>query len=91
MKLDVMELCTPELQKKLAPMRDKIKEMDDKKAASLKVSTVEGHWSVIDVSTTQVAKQLAKAQKDVKYEPYDFPDGMNGRGLFDHVISHTPR
>ena len=38
MKLDVLELCTPELQQKLAPMRDKIKETDDKKAASLKVS-----------------------------------------------------
>ena len=32
-----MELCTPELQKKLTPMREKIKEIDDKKAATLKV------------------------------------------------------
>jgi len=38
MRLDVMELCTPELQEKLAPMRDKMKEMEDKKAVSLKVS-----------------------------------------------------
>lgn len=35
-----MDLCTPELQKKLAPMRDKIKEADDKKAATMKVSKV---------------------------------------------------
>ena len=33
-----MELCTPELQEKLTPMRDKMKEVEDKKAASLKVS-----------------------------------------------------
>ena len=41
-----MELCTPELQEKLAPIRDKIKEIDDKKAASLKVSKTDAMLSV---------------------------------------------
>ncbi len=30
MKLDVYDLCTEELQKKLGPMRDKFKEEEDK-------------------------------------------------------------
>ena len=34
MKLDVYSLCTTELQEKLSPMRQKIKEFDDKKAVS---------------------------------------------------------
>ena len=38
MRLDIMDLCTPELQKKLSPMRDRIKEIEDKKVASAKVS-----------------------------------------------------
>ena len=31
MTLDVHDLCTPELQEKLIPMRDKFKEEDDRK------------------------------------------------------------
>lgn len=44
-----MELCTPELQEKLTPIRDKIKEIDDKKAASLKVSKIDASLGVSHV------------------------------------------
>lgn len=31
MEFDAFDLCTPELQQKLMPMRDKFKELEDKK------------------------------------------------------------
>lgn len=37
LNLDVFELCTPELQKKLIPIRDKFKIMDEKKLEEEKV------------------------------------------------------
>ena len=38
-----MDLCTPELKTKLTPIRERIKEMDDKKAAALKVGGAKFH------------------------------------------------
>lgn len=35
MSLDVYDLCTPELQAKLQPARDKFKELEDKKAEEM--------------------------------------------------------
>lgn len=35
MSLDVYDLCTPELQAKLQPARDKFKEQEDKKAEEM--------------------------------------------------------
>lgn len=49
MKLDVMELCTPELQKKLTPVRDRIKEIEDKRATSLKVSKADTTAYVVEM------------------------------------------
>lgn len=84
MKLDIMDLCTPELQKKLTPMRERIKEVEDKKAASAKVSKADAIVQrVIEGRNNQAAKEPAKAQKDIKYEPYDFPDGKDRCNLYD--------
>ena len=38
-----MDLCTPELKQKLTPIRERIKEIDDKKAAAMKVGGAKLH------------------------------------------------
>lgn len=38
LSLDVYDLCSPELQKKLVPMRSKFKEFEEKKLAEAQVS-----------------------------------------------------
>jgi ubiquitin carboxyl-terminal hydrolase 14 len=38
LQLDVFDLCSPELQKKLVPMRDRFKEEDEKQIEKARVS-----------------------------------------------------
>ncbi|CAG5896588.1 unnamed protein product [Menidia menidia] len=77
--LDVYELCTGELQEKMLPIRSKFKEVEDKKLEK------------------QQQKLLKKpdAAKDVKYEPFSFPDdvGSNNSGYYDlqAVLTHQGR
>ncbi|XP_007548814.1 ubiquitin carboxyl-terminal hydrolase 14-like [Poecilia latipinna] len=77
--LDVYELLTPELQEKMLPIRSKFKEMEDKKLEK------------------QQQKVLKKpdASKEVKYEPFSFPDdlGSNNSGYYDlqAVLTHQGR
>jgi len=44
-----MDLCTPELKQKLTPVRERIKEIEDKKAASMKVGVATSHDLLIVV------------------------------------------
>ncbi|XP_065890713.1 ubiquitin carboxyl-terminal hydrolase 14-like [Dysidea avara] len=82
MRLDVMDLCTPELKQKLTPIRERIKEIDDKKAAAMK-------------GAKQPAKPATDTAKEIKYEPYDFPDdrGSSNSGYYNliGVLTHQGR
>uniref|UniRef100_A0A4W6C7Z9 Ubiquitin carboxyl-terminal hydrolase n=1 Tax=Lates calcarifer TaxID=8187 RepID=A0A4W6C7Z9_LATCA len=77
--LDVYELCTAEIQEKMLPIRSKFKEVEDKKLEK------------------QQQKLLKKpdAAKEVKYEPFSFPDdvGSNNSGYYDlqAVLTHQGR
>lgn len=78
--LDVYELCTSELQEKMLPIRSRFKDMEDKKLEKQQQK--------------QVLKK-ADAKKEVKYEPFSFPDdvGSNNSGYYDlqGVLTHQGR
>ncbi|OTF83822.1 ubiquitin carboxyl-terminal hydrolase 14-like protein, partial [Euroglyphus maynei] len=79
--LDLYELCTPELQKKLLPMRQKYKDYEDKKVEKMqqKLKTT--------TTTTDVEKK--------EYYDYSFEDdpGSNNTGLYElySVLTHKGR
>ncbi|XP_028402508.1 ubiquitin carboxyl-terminal hydrolase 14-like isoform X3 [Dendronephthya gigantea] len=65
LNLDVFELCTPGLQQKLIPIRDKFKIMDDKKLEEEKKAKLEGKKS----------EKMEIDEDDKKeYESYSFAD-----------------
>ncbi|XP_040209978.1 ubiquitin carboxyl-terminal hydrolase 14 [Rana temporaria] len=74
--LDIYDLCTPELQEKMAPFRSKFKELEDK---------VPG----------PVPKVIQGIQKEVKFEPFAFPEdlGSNNCGFYElqAVLTHQGR
>ncbi|XP_023671471.1 ubiquitin carboxyl-terminal hydrolase 14 [Paramormyrops kingsleyae] len=77
--LDVYELCTPELQEKLLPLRSKFKEVEDKKLEKQQ----------------QKGEKTMTSLKDVKYEPFSFTDdwGSSNSGYYDlqAVLTHQGR
>ncbi|KAG7455326.1 hypothetical protein MATL_G00255230 [Megalops atlanticus] len=77
--LDVYELCTQELQEKMVAVRSKFKEVEDKKLEKQQ----------------QKVEKKAVPQKEVKYEPFNFPDdlGSNNSGYYDlqAVLTHQGR
>uniref|UniRef100_A0A8C4X6A5 Ubiquitin carboxyl-terminal hydrolase n=1 Tax=Erpetoichthys calabaricus TaxID=27687 RepID=A0A8C4X6A5_ERPCA len=78
--LDVFELCTTGLQEKMAAVRSKFKDVEDKKLSE---------------QQKQHEKVLSTPLKDVKYEPFSFPDdiGSNNSGYYDlqAVLTHQGR
>ncbi|XP_017099322.1 ubiquitin carboxyl-terminal hydrolase 14 [Drosophila bipectinata] len=76
---DAFELCTPELQNKLCPMRAKFKDLEDKKME-------------VDVVKPNEAKE---EKKDIKYEQFWFDDdlGSNNSGYYtlQAVLTHKGR
>jgi len=80
LNLDVYELCTPELQEKLHPMRSKFKEFEDKKLEEL----------AKDANNKQNDKTLEKFK-----HPYYFDDdiGSNNSGYYElqAVLTHKGR
>jgi len=83
MELDVYELCSPELQAKLEPMRKRFKEEDDKK---------------IEQKIKLVGKQKEETMdvdKKTKTLPYFFEDdvGSNNSGMYEltAVLTHRGR
>lgn len=83
MTLDVVELCSPELQEKLKPMRDKFKEEEDKKIEKKIQNTKEG------------AMDIDQNKKNKKNLPYSFEDdiGSNNSGYYElsAVLTHRGR
>jgi ubiquitin carboxyl-terminal hydrolase 14 len=83
--LDVYELCTPELQEKLNPMRHKFKEVEDKKLEeSQKLK------SKNDPQKDDESKEVKKYK-----HPYSFADdvGSNNSGYYElqAVLTHKGR
>ncbi|KAK2860004.1 hypothetical protein Q7C36_004170 [Tachysurus vachellii] len=77
--LDVYEMCTPELQEKMVPVRSKFKEMEDRK---------------LEEQQQKINKKI-EAPKEVKYEDFSFPNdlGSNNSGYYDlqAVLTHQGR
>ncbi|KAK3089862.1 hypothetical protein FSP39_007168 [Pinctada imbricata] len=84
MSLDVFDLCTPELQEKLRPQRDKFKEQEDKIAEEMQQAKAVGKKAAGDMS-----------KKASKPTPYWFPDdtGSNNSGFYElqAVLTHKGR
>ncbi|XP_020807198.1 ubiquitin carboxyl-terminal hydrolase 14 isoform X1 [Drosophila serrata] len=79
MEFDAYELCTPELQNKLCPMRSKFKDLEDKKME-------------VDVVKPNEAKE---EEKEKQYEQFWFDDdlGSNNSGYYtlQAVLTHKGR
>ncbi|CAL1538000.1 unnamed protein product [Lymnaea stagnalis] len=82
LSLDVFDLCSPSLQQKLIPMRERFKAAEDKK---------------VELAQAGKGKPLAvkDTKKDVKTEPYWFPEdiGSNNCGYYElsAVLTHKGR
>uniref|UniRef100_A0A914VZQ4 Ubiquitin carboxyl-terminal hydrolase n=1 Tax=Plectus sambesii TaxID=2011161 RepID=A0A914VZQ4_9BILA len=78
--LDVYELCTPELQKKLLPMRELMKDEDERKMERLKAQK----------AGEESSDELVKTE-----HPFSFPDdvGSNNSGFYElqAVLTHKGR
>ncbi|KAH8263286.1 hypothetical protein KR044_006877, partial [Drosophila immigrans] len=84
MDFDAFELCTPELQQKLCPMRAKFKDVDDKKME-------------VEAQINKTAKSLDVEEEfdESKYEKFSFDDdlGSNNSGFYTlkAVLTHKGR
>ncbi|CAG0880913.1 unnamed protein product [Darwinula stevensoni] len=80
--LDVFDLCTPELQSRLTPMRTRFKEVEDKMAE-------------IPPGKKGGPEEEKEAKKKKRKEPYFFPDdpGSNNSGYYalQAVLTHQGR
>ncbi|XP_034490942.1 ubiquitin carboxyl-terminal hydrolase 14 [Drosophila innubila] len=84
MDFDAFELCTPELQQKLCPMRTKFKDVDDKKM------DVESQ-----INKTAKSFDVEEEIDESKYEKFSFEDdlGSNNSGFYTlkAVLTHKGR
>lgn len=83
LQLDVFELCSEELQRKLIPMRTKFKEFEDRK------------MDVAQKLNLQHPDDANKAHRETKQEPFSFADdpGSNNSGFYSlqAVLTHKGR
>lgn len=92
MILDVFELCTPELQQRLIPMREKFRKQDDDESEAKKAKK-----KALDagekVDANEGKSQTVAVAKD--YAPYSFDDdmGSNSSGYYEliAVLTHKGR
>ncbi|XP_014667665.1 PREDICTED: ubiquitin carboxyl-terminal hydrolase 14-like [Priapulus caudatus] len=88
MMLDVFDLCTPELQQKLIPLRTRFKEQEDKQ---LELTAIKKDKSEVKEETMEVDK----VEKKTRSEPYSFEDdvGSNNSGYYElrAVLTHKGR
>ncbi|XP_060518790.1 ubiquitin carboxyl-terminal hydrolase 14 [Cylas formicarius] len=82
MEFDAFDICTPELQEKLAPIRSKFKELEDAQVEAA-------------AATKDKDKGDCKQKEDKKYAPYWFEDdlGSNNSGYYilQAVLTHRGR
>uniref|UniRef100_A0A8D9C0C9 Ubiquitin carboxyl-terminal hydrolase n=1 Tax=Cacopsylla melanoneura TaxID=428564 RepID=A0A8D9C0C9_9HEMI len=83
-EFDAYELCTPELQEKLAPMREKIKVAEEKQAFEVKKD-----------EKKKMLQQKEGVDKEVETYPFSFDGdiGSNNSGLYtlQAVLTHKGR
>ncbi|KAK7485364.1 hypothetical protein BaRGS_00023463 [Batillaria attramentaria] len=79
--LDVFDLCSPELQQKLMPMREKMKDEEEKQIEQAREAGQK--------------KEETEEKKNLKALPYSFPDdsGSNNSGFYElsAVLTHKGR
>jgi len=80
LNLDVFDLCSPTLQEKLKPVRDKFKALEDKRA---------------EAAINNKGKAVQKKKEDIKTAPFSFDDdlGSNNSGYYElmGVLTHKGR
>lgn len=91
MSLDVNDLCTPELQSKLLPMRDRFKRQEERDVEKMtKEKQTEGKKA-----TNGAVKATGDAQAKKTTFPVSFPDdvGSNNSGMYElqAVLTHKGR
>lgn len=91
--LDVFELCTPELQEKLTPMRQLFKEEEDRRAL---LSTKDKSKSGTKPPTTgNTAPENVTSESSSKKQPFSFSEdyGSNNSGFYtlQAVLTHLGR
>ncbi|VDK43955.1 unnamed protein product [Anisakis simplex] len=93
MSLDVYDMCTPELQAKLLPMREAFKKEDDDKLEKLRAS--KGGEDTTANNKEDDPSNAAKKEDEKKSMPYSFEDdpGSNNSGFYElqGVITHKGR
>jgi len=86
LNLDVYDMCTPALQEKLKPMREKFKDDDEKKLEQKIAATANGAEPMETNGTTKTKSTTL---------PYHFPDdiGSNNSGYYElsAVLTHRGR
>lgn len=89
MMLDTFELCSPELQEKLIPMRKKFKEHEDKIVETLSAKDKKGS------KEDAIKRDRDHAEAKALFEPYHFNDdvGSNNSGYYElkAVLTHKGR
>ncbi|XP_065062059.1 ubiquitin carboxyl-terminal hydrolase 14-like [Rhopilema esculentum] len=85
--LDVFDLCTPELQTKLGPMRDRFKEEEDRLAVTMKANK--------EAKARGEEMEVDEKDKKSKTMPFSFEDdvGSNNSGYYEltAVLTHRGR
>ncbi|KAK7582471.1 hypothetical protein V9T40_013916 [Parthenolecanium corni] len=81
---DAYDLCSPELQEKMTPIRNKFKELEEQQVAD-----------AMNVDKAKSKPTDPKEEKAFKIEPYSFPDdvGSNNSGYYElqAVLTHKGR
>lgn len=92
LNLDVFDLCTEELQQKLVPVRNKFKELEDKKLEEAEKLKAKGQTNG---SSAAKAGEPMDVDKKTTYAPYSFDDdiGSNNSGYYElnAILTHQGR
>uniref|UniRef100_A0A1I7YIL1 Ubiquitin carboxyl-terminal hydrolase n=1 Tax=Steinernema glaseri TaxID=37863 RepID=A0A1I7YIL1_9BILA len=86
MVLDVFDMCTPELQAKLLPMREQFKAYEDKKVEQLRQSKLNTGTGGPDAMETDEKKEIVPSS-------FEDDEGSNNSGFYElkAVITHKGR
>ncbi|XP_070555523.1 ubiquitin carboxyl-terminal hydrolase 14-like [Ptychodera flava] len=93
--LDVFDLCTQELQKKLTPVREKFKEIDDKKVEEEQKAKELAKETGKQTASKPEAMSVESKDENTQLEPFSFEDdiGSNNSGYYElqAVLTHQGR
>ena len=95
LKLDMFEFCSPELQQKLTPVRQKFKEVEDKLIAEAdrkKTASILGSEEGSENKESNEPITMEVDEAKIEYEPYSFDDGeTNKYVLLAHYIPYLSK